>query len=172
APQVLALDDRVLLWGWSREDGRSATDVEAAGWAGVLTFVRELSVIDGVVVSEPAPELRALRRAVLEITAGEPFEAAAFELDLSDVAGPMSLWLVDHADAGRDELLVAELQPAATLPIEPRVLVDGSIVEIFDGGPVARTVRAYPTATSRWVVRTACGRQVRGWLLGLEPDPA
>jgi len=168
APQVLTLDDRVLLWGWSREDGCSAADVKAAGWAGMLTFVRELSVADGALVSQPAPELRLLRRAGLEVTAGEPFEAAAFELDLADGAGPMSLWLIEHADPG-DEVLVAEWQLAATPLVEPRVLVDGSIVEIFDGGAVARTVRAYPTASSRWVVRTTGGFPVRGWLLGSAP---
>ena len=61
-------------------------------------------------------------------------------------AGPASLWLLD----GDTEQLVAELEaPEAGAS----VLVDGSIVEIFDGGAAPLTARAYPTARSAWVVR-------------------
>ncbi|CAN5889249.1 glycoside hydrolase family 32 protein [soil metagenome] len=169
APRVLPIGDRVLLWGWSREDSRNAEEVAAAGWAGVLTFARELSLVDDVLVSRPAAELDALRREPLPVVSGEPFEAAAFDLDLGGVTGPVSLWLVDgdDADAGTAARLVAEWDISPTPLVPPRVLVDGSIIEIFDGGPVARTVRAYPTATSRWVVRTMGGSPVSGWLLGL-----
>ena len=45
APQVLVDGDRVLLWGWAWEGAqRTPEEVAAAGWAGVLTFPRELSL--------------------------------------------------------------------------------------------------------------------------------
>jgi hypothetical protein len=51
-------------------------------------------------------------------------------------------------------------------PGTPRILVDGSMVEIFDGSATAFTTRAYPARTSRWVLR--CDRPVslRAWTLG------
>ncbi|MCA4133019.1 glycoside hydrolase family 32 protein [Arthrobacter sp. M4] len=68
APQVLALEDRALLWGWANEgfgrDGRrprTQDQIDAAGWAGVLTFPRELSVVDDALVVAPARELDAYR---------------------------------------------------------------------------------------------------------------
>ena len=45
-----------------------------------------------------------------------------------------------------------------------RVLVDGSIVEVFGDGPPV-TSRHYPTATSHWEVSDAPGG-VRAWRLG------
>lgn len=71
APAVLpAPDGRWLLWGWSWE-ARDAERVDApstwaeeAGWAGVLTVPREVTVADdGTVRQQPARELAQLRRA-------------------------------------------------------------------------------------------------------------
>ena len=44
-----------------------------------------------------------------------------------------------------------------------RVLVDGSIVEVFGDGPPA-TSRHYPSADAHWEVSTTGG--VRAWRLG------
>ncbi|ELZ34026.1 sucrose-6-phosphate hydrolase [Halogeometricum pallidum JCM 14848] len=61
APQSTRADDgRVLTWGWAPE----ARDVEAqwhAGWSGLLTVPRELSVEDGELRQRPARELESLR---------------------------------------------------------------------------------------------------------------
>lgn len=66
APAVLQEDDRALLWGWSWES-RPQDEVDAAGWAGLLTFPRVLGTHpDGSLRCAPAPELIALR-------APEPF---------------------------------------------------------------------------------------------------
>ena len=55
APQVLVDDDRVLLWGWAWEGAqRTGAEVAAAGWAGVLTFPRELSLGPDGLVARPA----------------------------------------------------------------------------------------------------------------------
>jgi beta-fructofuranosidase len=142
APQVLVEPDRTLLWGWAPELGRSAQQIAQAGWAGVLTFPRELYVRDDVLGMRPAAELEGLRIGSLAWRPGTPFQSDAFELV---AAGPVALRLVDdHGDA-----LVSAVEGTSTDPA--RVFVDGSIVETFHSG-ASHTTRAYPTAASRWVV--------------------
>ncbi|SFR63004.1 beta-fructofuranosidase [Halogeometricum rufum] len=61
APQSTRTDDgRVLTWGWVPE-ARGAEAQWHAGWSGVLTVPRELSVEDGELRQRPARELRDLR---------------------------------------------------------------------------------------------------------------
>ena len=64
APQTLCeASGRRLMWGWLRE-GRSVEAQQAAGWSGVMSLPRVLSLDpEGRLLAEPAPELRALRRA-------------------------------------------------------------------------------------------------------------
>ena len=151
APQVLVDADRVLLWGWAWEGKeRTTEEVEAAGWAGVLTFPRELSLRPAGLVSRPAAELLGLRTTELDVT--EPIEEAAFEIEAE---GPVELVLVDPATGLRE---TADRTDGAA-----RILVDGSIVEVFGDGTPA-TSRHYPTATSHWEVTSA--HDVRVWRLG------
>jgi beta-fructofuranosidase len=141
APHVLSLPDRSLLWGWAWEVGRTAEQIVEAGWAGMLTFPRELFITDGRLCSRPAAELYALRSA--GIGWQEPFSEHAFEIIAQ---GPATLRLIDAND---DALTVAVTTGS---PVDPaRVIVDGSIVEVFSGGR-AYTTRAYPTETSRWSI--------------------
>lgn len=145
APAVLQEKDRALLWGWSWES-HSEEESLAAGWAGLLTFPRELSTHpDGSLRSVPAPELAALRaeqpllEAELTVSTTEPYVVtplpAAYELSLStDV--PTSVGLLT-ADDG--ELLALRLDPttgSATL--------DRSGWPAADGRPGARTVDGLP----------------------------
>ncbi len=88
APQLMTDGDRTLLWGWSWELGRTEEQVAAAGWAGVLTFPRELYVRDGVLGSRPAAELAKLRTPSPAWQPGAPVAAAAFEIVAS---GPVTL---------------------------------------------------------------------------------
>ena len=160
APQVLCQDHRTLLWGWAREHDRSQADIDRAGWAGTLTFCRELVLVDGALASRPAPELALLRRDALEVISEAAFSAAAFDIEFGSDAGSASLWLID--DAGKR--LVAEIAPS---PARRRVLVDGSIVEIFDDSAAPLTTRAYPTSTSRWMLQLERPAPVSAWVLGL-----
>jgi beta-fructofuranosidase len=153
APQVLAGPDRTLLWGWAWELGRSAQQVAKAGWAGVLTFPRELYLRDGVLGVRPATELTTLRFERLVFQQGQPFRAQAFELVAS---GPVVLRLTE----GSSDLLVSSAEGTATEPA--RILVDGSIVEVFQRG-TSHTTRVYPTADSNWVVD---GATVTAYQLG------
>ena len=143
APQLMADGDRTLLWGWSWELGRTADQVAAAGWAGVLTFPRELYVRNGILGSAPAAELAELRTSPLAWEPGAPVGAAAFEIVAS---GPVTLRLVD---GDTDRAVCTSEGPA-------RILVDGSMVELFAAG-VSFTTRGYPTASSAWMVDAAPG---------------
>ncbi|MBM2622023.1 glycoside hydrolase family 32 protein [Actinoplanes sp. LDG1-06] len=96
---------------------------DTADWAGCLTYARELSLVGDVLVSRPAADLPAI--------------------DLEP--GPGALWL--------DDTLVAEFEVPASPLVPPRLFLDGSMVEIFDGTATPFTTRAYPTHSSRWHVR-------------------
>ena len=154
APQLLTTDGRTLLWGWAWELGRSEAQLEAAGWAGVLTFPRELFVHDGVLCSRPAAELVGLRAGEGDLA--EPFTQSAFELIAT---GPVTLRLL-----GEDDHVVLAAKGTPEDPV--RILVDGSMVELFDRG-ASYTTRAYPTALSRWSVEASVG-DVTGQRLAAE----
>ena len=141
APQLMTDGDRTLLWGWSWELGRSEEQVAAAGWAGVLTFPRELSVREGILDSGPASELARLRTPPLAWQPGAPVTASAFEIVAT---GPVTLRLVDD---GTDSAVCTSQGPA-------RILVDGSLVEMFDAG-VSFTTRGYPTSSGAWIIDAA-----------------
>ncbi len=114
APQVLALEDRALLWGWANEgfgrDGRrprTQDQIDAAGWAGVLTFPRELSVVDDALVVAPARELDAYRdRGLAKARGGTvvlPFAAEAVVTPGNSIAadtGEVRLVLVKTGENG------------------------------------------------------------------------
>lgn len=162
APQVLDLDGRTLLWAWSWEHGRPREDIARAGWAGVLTFCRELSLLGETLVSRPAAELDGLRQEPLHLAPNDPFPAIAFDVELHPDAARASLCTVD----GSHEQLIADIDLCAAPVVPPRILVDGSIVEVFDGTGTAFTTRAYPTPTSRWILRLDQPAPLRGWRLG------
>ncbi len=172
APAVFTTGGRVLLWGWSWED-RPAREVVGAGWAGALTFPRELSLTtDGLLVSSPAQELEALRSGSTagSLTAGSSLELpegpielqvavgtphpATMALDLQLGAGRLRVTLdllhrraaVSRAvhDAGRATWATDAPFGGADGTARVRVFVDGSLVEVYvDGGPVF-TERVYP----------------------------
>jgi beta-fructofuranosidase len=143
APQLMTDAGRTLLWGWAWEMGRTAAEIEEAGWAGVLTFPRELSIRNGRLCSRPAVELTALRRETLDWVPGAPLAAPAFEVV---ARGPVVLRL-----AGADGEVV-RVEPSGSLPAS--ILVDGSLVETFDDGRSA-TTRAYPDHDHRWLIEAA-----------------
>jgi hypothetical protein len=122
-----------------------------------------LSLAGDTVVSRPASELDGLRHRTLPLLANEPFAAAAFDVELPPGAGRAQLLLLD----GAQEHLVAEIDVAAPSVVPPRVLVDGSIVEIFDGSPTPYTTRAYPTTATRWLLRLPEPATLRAWHLGV-----
>ena len=154
APQLMTDGDRTLLWSWSWELGRDFAAVARAGWAGSLTFPRELFVRDGRVGSRPAAELTGLRRERLELTNGAELASPAFEVVAT---GAVTLKLSDGT--GSEEIVA--VRGSANDPA--RILVDGSMVEAFATGR-STTTRAYPTESSRWQVVTDAPVEI--WRLG------
>src|SRR5205085_2624035 len=63
APQTMVdASGRVLVWGWIQE-GSSVESQRAAGWSGVMSLPRVLSLHeDGALRIQPASELQKLRR--------------------------------------------------------------------------------------------------------------
>ena len=139
ATQVLVEPDRVLAWAWAWEGaGRGLDEIESAGWAGVLTFPRELYLHNGALASRPAAELTRLRQEPLGWQPEVEFRAAAFEIEAT---APVRLRI---SAGGVGDLVVATDGPA-------RILVDRSIVETFEAGS-ATTTRVYPSAESGWLI--------------------
>ena len=66
-----------------------------------------------------------------------------------------------------DERLVAGVDLAPSAAVPPRILVDGSMVEILDGTATPYTTRAYPTTTSRWLLRLGRTAPLRAWHLAV-----
>ena len=82
---------------------------------------------------------------------------ASFELE-GDSAG---FRLVLEGDGTAEVVVDIEGDQARGI----RILVDGSIVEVFADGATQRTLRAYPGPRSRWRVESGSGLRI--WRLGL-----
>lgn len=143
APQAVVDPDgdRVLLWGWAWE-GRERTPAQTAaqGWAGTLTFPRELRLVDDELVATPARELEALRAAPLELTVGADGETL---LELPPPAraelrtdGPVTVELV-APDGAVTEVAALAGGPAV-------VYLDGSLLELLPQAAPPLTARLYP----------------------------
>jgi beta-fructofuranosidase len=175
-----AAGPKALLWGWANEgpgrdgrSGRSQDEIDAAGWAGVLTHPRLLSVVDGALAVAPAPEVDAYRGVQLASRAAGSVElppyAEAVVTTLS--GGPDTL----AADAVVELSLVADGGPEGSPQVvfsgrlaageELRVFVDASLVEVYRSGSVATTLRAYPAPGERWVLRLPEGAAADAWQL-------
>ncbi|MFG2352207.1 glycoside hydrolase family 32 protein [Streptomyces sp. NPDC048521] len=166
APAVLQEPGRALMWGWSWE-ARDTSAVLEAGWAGTLTAPRVVDVHpDGSLRVLPAPELELLR-------APEPFATAPGRVplpvsyDLTVTAhGPTAVTLLRTADraltlrldpdtgsvvldrsgwpragAGGSAPITVSVPPGPRLGV--RVLVDGSLLELFVEDRAMVTERVY-----------------------------
>ena len=120
---------------------------QASGWAGVLTFPRELYVSDGRLCARPASELTGLRQQRLDWAPDDMLTESAFEVI---VRGPATLRLASEL---LDEVV---LQVSGAGPEPARIFVDGSMVEAYDDGATI-TTRAYPDADHRWRIDAAPG---------------
>jgi beta-fructofuranosidase len=175
APQIVALEDRALLWGWANEGpgrdgrrGRSQDEIDAAGWAGVLTFPRELSVVDGALAVSPAPEVGAYRgapaasaaRGTVEVP---PFAEAVVTGGTSGGDSAVELLLVGNGTS--QTVFRGTIAPGEEL----RIFVDASLVEVYRSGSVATTLRAYPAAGEQWELHLSAGAVADVWVLEQPP---
>lgn len=155
APQLVTVEGRTLMWGWARETSRPAQEILASGWAGALTFPREVQLRGEQVVMVPARELAGLRAG--KLAHGGPGGVPAFEV----------------VSAGRARLLLegAVVAEVGGTPHEPaRILVDGGLVEAFAAG-TAHTTTARPGADHAWVVDADPGSTTLH-RLALPPPPS
>ena len=176
----VAPDGRAIMWGWSWE-ARSIARQQEAGWAGVLTLPRKVTVLDGEVVTSPLSEVDRLRggaRAIERIPTDDGWVAAGAGGDALDLLLTLGadrdevslrvrrspgleehttigvdrrsgrVW-VDRDHASLDDEVDGGVFTAPVRlpdgPLEIRVVVDRSIVEVFVTGGVALTTRIYPT---------------------------
>jgi beta-fructofuranosidase len=161
--------DRRLLWGWIREE-RPTEEQKAAGWSGVLSLPRELTLrADGSLGIEPVPELEALRGRHRHLEALTLPGRREGILPLDGVEGGTLEVLVRFGptDASRVGVAVrrspdgeerveiaydraagrlggAPLELADGEELALRIFVDRSVIEAFANGRACHTARFYP----------------------------
>jgi beta-fructofuranosidase len=139
APALLhAPDGRRLLWGWSWE-ARDQEWSREAGWAGVLTVPRELSLAeDGTVRQQPATELLGYRGRKLVHATGW---SAADDLGAVGTAFDLTARVRPHSDAPcglRLETAAGEHLDIVVDPVAGELVVDRDHASL---DPRARTGR-------------------------------
>ena len=158
---------RHLLFGWIREE-RSEDELRDAGWAGVLSLPRQLTVSrDGTLGFAPPSELRALRgrhqrfenltvaegRQVLGGVQGDALEVL-IQFDKTEAThiglvarcapdGIEGVELVYDQPAQRFGGVPLALGRGETLALH--VYIDRSVLESFANGRACQTRRTYPT---------------------------
>ena len=143
------LDDkgRRILFGWITE-GRSQEEQVAAGWSGVLSLPRVLSILsDGKLGIAPAPELSARRGRRLDKAEGDALEIIArFKLQSGRV-GIIYRSVEVYADTKQKQLVAGQartpFEAETGEEIELHVFLDHSVIEVFANGRACVTARAY-----------------------------
>lgn len=183
-------DGRRILWGWIQER-RPEAEYAAAGWAGVMSFPRELTLgPTGQLQMRTAREVETLRGAVERITVDteKPFRRKLaglqyeLQLPLSMLShGVATARLLNESkpvweltvDIPANQVRSGEAQ--FPLPSHPwphpslRLLLDGSVIEAFIGSREALTSRVYtlnPDNTELEVTYSGKGHaQLEAWPL-------
>ncbi len=143
--QLAANGDRIL-WGWIQES-RPEAEYSAAGWAGLMSLPRKLSLDDGELVMQPAQQVVSLRSAprtgALVRRLPTPAQELRLTLEPSSVDTPFEQSFTDRQGAAL--LLRANLQqPAGSVrvgdkqvrgsepgPLDLHIFFDHSVAEIF-----------------------------------------
>lgn len=153
-----------ILWGWLSES-RTDAEMAAAGWSGMLSLPRVLTIRNGQLRMSPLPALQQLRTPstagrIQEFTAtagkrsgssdASPFRVtdAAGLLLAIDFTGPDGVVLLDRGNAVAEAIPLA-LSDAASL----HMFFDNSVLELFIGEGFAFTERHYKRHPSNPVLR-------------------
>ena len=170
AKTMLDRDGNRILWGWIPET-RSEADLIIAGWAGVMSLPRVLSLspqneLQMSVVSTAGQPRRLTN---LKHTGNRDPEKALESLRIHDLSAELELHLVPSIEdftlkveseagkafatiscgnkSGKDELhvnsIAAPLAGQAQSPVELRILLDGSVLEVFANTTTCLTARVY-----------------------------
>jgi beta-fructofuranosidase len=170
--QLDAKGNRVL-WGWIQET-RPQAEYSAAGWAGMMSLPRRLSIANGALVMAPAPEIASLRTAPRTGDAVKRLPTAAQEIRLSlepatSGAPPFEQSFID--DQGAVILLRADPhQPPGTIriagkeigtidkgPLDLHIFLDHSVAEISLNHRQVITQRYYQRTTMEPTVSITVG---------------
>ncbi len=162
---------RRILWGWIPET-RSLAEYKAAGWAGVMSLPRVLSLDAdsrlSMRVADVAETLRGREKKLQPAMDGNTLEKQMAGMTVEGYCGEMRCvasrahtWELALAQDGQqrllrigfspekaDEIRVNEqrvpLRAQAGGSVDVRVWVDGSVMEVMLGDGTACTVRFYP----------------------------
>jgi beta-fructofuranosidase len=148
-----------ILWGWITET-RPQAEYSAAGWSGMMSLPRRLSVKDGRLVMEPAPEIASLRTTLRTGAAVQRLPTAAQEIRLTlepaqEQRATLEQSFVDNQGAA----ILLRADPRLSLgsarvgdkqvtgigagPIDLHIFLDHSVAEIFINQRHAATHRYY-----------------------------
>jgi beta-fructofuranosidase len=160
APQAVQdrENGRVLMWGWSWEGaGRTQARADAQGWAGCLTFPRELDLEGDRLVADVPRELEGLRGRE-ELVIGNAVQAKA----------PARLE-VRAPHGARVELRAADGSTRRELAVggAVRLFLDGSLLEVIGRSTLAHTERLYPEPGETWCIS---GQELQAWSLRIPEE--
>jgi beta-fructofuranosidase len=186
APQsMLDAQNRRLMWGWLWET-RPEAKFRAAGWAGVLSLPRVLSLgHEGGLYQLPAPELSVLRQTTLARNISQ-LRGDCLELmvafDGEDLSCGLKVRLspdnsertlitydrvaqtfsIDRRHSSLEAAVVRDIRttPLKLSPGEPlklHIFLDCSVVEVFANDRVAMATRIYPTRSDSLGIKVARG---------------
>jgi len=174
AKTMLDADGTRILWGWIPE-ARPDSELIAAGWAGVMSLPRTLSLsAQNELQTEVAPAAHVLRDKQIGIDPqqGASARAKALEtLPITDLAAEIELeinpkddnfvlHLRSHDDSefvsiacekqggGRQlriNSVIAPLTGAPNTPVRLHMFLDGSVLEVFANETTSLTARVYRT---------------------------
>jgi beta-fructofuranosidase len=148
-----------ILWGWITET-RPQAEYAAAGWSGMMSLPRRLSIANGALVMAPAPEIASLQTAprtgaavfrlptpAQEIRLGlQPDEprAAAFEQSFTDNQGAAILLRADPQQSpGTVRVGDKQIDAMDKGPLDLHIFLDHSVAEIFINQRQVITQRYY-----------------------------
>jgi beta-fructofuranosidase len=165
-----------ILWGWITET-RPQAEYAAAGWSGMMSLPRRLSIANGQLVMAPAPEIESLRTAPrtgsavrrlptaaqeIRLTLEPTTTAAAFEQSFVDNQGAAILLRADPQQSP-DTVRVGdhELSGVGKGLLDLHIFLDHSVAEIFINQRHAVTCRYYARTPMEPAVAIALGGRWR-----------
>jgi|SRR4051812_35779175 beta-fructofuranosidase len=190
AKTMLDRDGNRILWGWIPET-RSETDLIAAGWAGVMSLPRVLSLSsENELQMKVASAANQLRRP-MNIKSDNPTDhkksleslrirglAAELELQLDPQTGDSSVALgsdngepfatvIVKTKSNAHELRVngvtAPLVGKPARPLHLQLFLDGSVLEVFVNSTTSLTARVYRIPTEPLRVKVDDGSKVQSF---------
>jgi beta-fructofuranosidase len=175
AKSMIDRDGKRILWGWIPET-RSDAELVAAGWAGVMSLPRVISVdATGELRTEINPIVRSLRTNHTRITSDQSAPTrdkalnelrirnlcAELELELRPKNNQLRMRLQSDEDdfitiscSNKDDArqlqvnsVTAPLSATPGSPVRLHIFLDGSVVELFANRTTAITARVYRKAS-------------------------